>query len=118
MIVAGDGVRWLFHPVSGEKRGWFERWRESVRESLADSKTRGLSFEWAWRRAMFAYPPRQMELGPVVPSLEDDEPVLEFFRRACRDAYAGGASSLEDLPAALELLATDRPGLTEPRMRP
>lgn len=88
----------------------FESWKTGVRRSLADSRARGLSFEWAWRRAMHEHPPRQMEMGPPVPSFNDETPIAEFFRVACRDAWDGRMSPLVDLPAALESIG-DRPAM-------
>lgn len=90
--------------------GGFDRWKRDVVRSLADSKRRGLTFEWAWRRALHAHPPRIMEMGPRIPQLEDELPTVEFFHDACRDAWAGRVSGLADLPAALEAIG-DRPAL-------
>jgi hypothetical protein len=88
----------------------FEHWKAAVVRSLADSKRRGLSFEWAWRRAMHEHPARLMECGPRTPSFDDELPTVEFYRDACRAAWNREASALVDLPAALESFG-DRPAL-------
>lgn len=82
--------------------GGFARWRIAVVGELARRKRQGLTFEAAWRLAMEAHPPRRMDIGPDMPTLEDEVPVLEFFRQACADAWAGRHVELEDLPHALE----------------
>lgn len=102
----------LFGARSPAAKGpvWFDAWKTSVIRSLNDSRRRGLTFDWAWRRAMHDHPPMSMLSGPMVPSMDDEVPVVEFFRAACRDAWNGKSSPLVDLPAALESIG-DRPAM-------
>lgn len=88
----------------------FADWKRAVVASLEDSRARGLSFDWAWRRAMHEHPPKGMDCGAIVPTLQDEIPTVEFFRTACRDAWGGLMSPLVDLPMALESIG-DRPAL-------
>lgn len=80
--------------------GW-DRWKVSVVTELTVAKREGLTFARAWTRTMKRCPPRQMEQGPLRPSLDDEISVPEFFRTACSDAWHGRRAELEDLPDAL-----------------
>jgi hypothetical protein len=79
-------------------------WESQVVDRLASLRSAGHTFEGAWGLALRGNPPKGQVAGIATPRLfEDDgrapETLVEFFKRACRDAYEGRVDPpSEDLP--------------------
>ena len=78
-------------------------WQAKVVAFLRECKANGWDWDTAWDQALQRYPPRGVGMGQKQLSLEDDgEPsVLQFFERACRDAWHGYRPELARLGPAL-----------------
>jgi hypothetical protein len=81
-------------------------WQSNVVEHMRGLRANGTrDFEEAWRLALRAFPPRGRDMGPVTPTLLDDdgETVVAFFRRVADDAWHGRAPALQHFHPSLLL---------------
>ena len=84
------------------------RWQSEVVAFLVHCKGRGWDWDIAWSQALRKYPPRGTGFGNGRRQLtfeEDGEPsLLEFFERACFEAWHGMRPEVAHLSA--DLMAT------------
>jgi hypothetical protein len=69
-------------------------WESQVVDRLASLRSAGHTFDGAWLLALRAHPPCGRDASIATPRLFDEdgrapETLVEFFKRACRDAYEG-----------------------------
>lgn len=79
---------------------WTETWTGAVAGYLGELKRDGLDFDESWTLALLRFPPRGRDIGEYRPTLiprpGDGESVVEFFRRACDDAWHGRRQALRN----------------------
>lgn len=82
-------------------------WSSSIIDELARLKATGATFEYAWREALEACPPKRRDLGPeamVLFGSEDEEPLVDFLYRVCGDAWHGRHPLLRHVMVLSELV--------------
>lgn len=82
-------------------------WSGELVDHLCDLKRAGYGFDAAWRTAIKAHPPEQTRRAAEPTNLfevaaPEFEPLEDFLRRACADAWAGRRPELARLPALME----------------
>lgn len=98
-----------------------ENWQGAVVGYLCQLKGEGREFDESWELAMRRFPARGRDLGEYRPSLiprpGDGESVVEFFRRACDDAWHDRRRALRHFSVSAmrdAVIDGDGPGSTGP----